>query len=137
MEDDVRLVLKGATKGGRYSIEVFDTEDKSYRFKIVRDDSVDYCDDTDEMLAMLFFDIFSGITYDNILVDEFGVGKEYLEIVRLFKKKYSWLEKPPKGSEGRTFYFDIIKFVKSKLMKGVFIDEIFRKVDEVLSNKNI
>ena len=88
------LVFRSTTRGGRDFFEVTD-DGMAYggkdRYNIKTDESMNYADTVDEVLAELVFDGAWRINYDKIEVDELGIGDEYKEIVKLIHKKYNWL----------------------------------------------
>lgn len=133
------LVFKSTTRGGRDFFEVTD-DGMAYggkdRYNIKTDESMNYADTVDEVLAELVFDGAWRINYDKIEVDELGIGDEYKEIVKLIRKKYNWLYNLPKGSKGRQFYFDIGRYFRQELKKGTDYGKIFDKVDDVIEKNN-
>ena len=133
------LVFRSTTRGGRDFFEVTD-DGMAYggkdRYNIKTDESMNYADTVDEVLAELVFDGTWRINYDKIEVDELGIGDEYKEIVKLIRKKYNWLYNLPKGSKGRQFYFDIGRYFKQELKKGTDYGKIFDKVDDVIEKNN-
>ena len=133
------LVFRSTTRGGRDFFEVTD-DGMAYggkdRYNIKTDESMNYADTVDEVLAELVFDGAWRINYDKIEVDELGIGDEYKEIVKLIRKKYNWLYNLPKGSKGRQFYFDIGRYFKQELKKGTDYGKIFDKVDDVIEKNN-
>lgn len=133
------LVFRGTTRGGRDFFEVTD-DGMAYggkdRYNIKTDESMNYADTVDEVLAELVFDGAWRINYDKIEVDELGIGDEYKEIVKLIRKKYNWLYNLPKGSKGRQFYFDIGRYFKQELKKGTDYGKIFDKIDNVIEKNN-
>ena len=133
------LVFRSTTRGGRDFFEV--TDDRmAYggkdRYNIKTDESMNYADTVDEVLAELVFDGAWRINYDKIEVDELGIGDEYKEIVKLIRSKYNWLYNLPKGSKGRQFYFDIGRYFKQELKKGTDYNKIFDKIDDVIEKNN-
>lgn len=133
------LVFRSTTRGGRDFFEVTDdgmTYGGKDRYNIKTDESMNYADTVDEVLAELVFDGAWRINYDKIEVDELGIGDEYKEIVKLIRKKYNWLYNLPKGSKGRQFYFDIGRYFKQELKKGTDYDKIFDKIDSVIEKNN-
>ena len=133
------LVFRSTTRGGRDFFEVTD-DGMAYggkdRYNIKTDESMNYADTVDEVLAELVFDGAWRINYDKIEVDELGIGKEFLEITKLIRSKYNWLYNLPKGSKGRQFYFDIGRYFKQELKKGTDYGKIFDKVDDVIEKNN-
>lgn len=133
------LVFRSTTRGGRDFFEVTD-DGMAYggkdRYNIKTDESMNYADTVDEVLAELVFDGAWRINYDKIEVDELGIGDEYKEIVKLIRKKYNWLYNLPKGSKGRQFYFDIGRYFRQELKKGTDYGKIFDKVDDVIEKNN-
>ena len=133
------LVFRSTTRGGRDFFEVTD-DGMAYggkdRYNIKTDESMNYANTVDEVLAELVFDGAWRINYDKIEVDELGIGDEYKEIVKLIRKKYNWLYNLPKGSKGRQFYFDIGRYFKQELKKGTDYDKIFDKIDDVIEKNN-
>ena len=133
------LVFRSTTRGGRDFFEVTD-DGMAYggkdRYNIKTDESMNYADTVDEVLAELVFDGAWRINYDKIEVDELGIGDEYKEIVKLIRKKYNWLYNLPKGSKGRQFYFDIGRYFKQELKKGTDYGKIFDKIDDVIEKNN-
>lgn len=133
------LVFRSTTRGGRDFFEVTD-DGMAYggkdRYNIKTDESMNYADTVDEVLAELVFDGAWRINYDKIEVDELGIGDEYKEIVKLIRKKYNWLYNLPKGSKGRQFYFDIGRYFKQELKKGTDYGKIFDKIDSVIEKNN-
>ena len=133
------LVFRSTTRGGRDFFEVTD-DGMAYggkdRYNIKTDESMNYADTVDEVLADLVFDGAWRINYDKIEVDELGIGDEYKEIVKLIRKKYNWLYNLPKGSKGRQFYFDIGRYFKQELKKGTDYGKIFDKIDDVIEKNN-
>lgn len=133
------LVFRSTTRGGRDFFEVTDdgmTYGGKDRYNIKTDGSMNFADTVDEVLAELVFDGAWRINYDKIEVDELGIGKEFLEIVKLIRKKYNWLYNLPKGSKGRQFYYDIGRYFKQELKKGTDYGKIFNKIDEVIEKNN-
>lgn len=135
----VDLVFRSTTRGGRDFFEVTD-DGMAYggkdRYNIKTDESMNYADTVDEVLAELVFDGAWRINYDKIEVDELGIGKEFLEITKLIRSKYNWLYNLPKGSKGRQFYFDIGRYFRQELKKGTDYDKIFDKIDDVIEKNN-
>ena len=133
------LVFRSTTRGGRDFFEVTD-DGMAYggkdRYNIKTDESMNYADTVDEVLAELVFDGSWRINYDKIEVDELGIGKEFLEITKLIRSKYNWLYNLPKGSKGRQFYFDIGRYFKQELKKGTDYGKIFDKIDDVIEKNN-
>ena len=133
------LVFRSTTRGGRDFFEVTD-DGIAYggkdRYNIKTDESMNYADTVDEVLAELVFDGAWRINYDKIEVDELGIGDEYKEIVKLIRKKYNWLYNLPKGSKGRQFYFDIGRYFRQELKKGTDYGKIFDKVDDTIEKNN-
>lgn len=133
------LVFRSTTRGGRDFFEVTD-DGMAYggkdRYNIKTDESMNYADTVDEVLAELVFDGAWRINYDKIEVDELGIGDEYKEIVKLIRKKYNWLYNLPKSSKGRQFYFDIGRYFRQELKKGTDYGKIFDKVDDVIEKNN-
>lgn len=133
------LVFRSTTRGGRDFFEVTD-DGMAYggkdRYNIKTDESMNYADTVDEVLAELVFDGAWRINYDKIEVDELGIGKEFLEITKLIRKKYNWLYNLPKGSKGRQFYFDIGRYFRQELKKGTDYGKIFDKIDDVIEKNN-
>ena len=133
------LVFRSTTRGGRDFFEVTD-DGMAYggkdRYNIKTDESRNYADTVDEVLAELVFDGAWRINYDKIEVDELGIGKEFLEITKLIRSKYNWLYNLPKGSKGRQFYFDIGRYFKQELKKGTDYGKIFDKIDNVIEKNN-
>lgn len=133
------LVFRSTTRGGRNFYEVTD-DGMAYggkdRYNIKTDESMNYADTVDEVLADLVFEGAWRINYDKIEVDELGIGNEYKEIVKLIRSKYNWLYNLPKGSKGRQFYFDIGRYFKQELKKGTDYDKIFDKIDNVIEKNN-
>ena len=133
------LVFRSTTRGGRDFFEVTD-DGMAYggkdRYNIKTDESMNYADTVDEVLAELVFDGAWRINYDKIEVDELGIGKEFLEITKLIRSKYNWLYNLPKGSKGRQFYFDIGKYFRQELKKGTDYGKIFDKIDNVIEKNN-
>lgn len=133
------LVFRSTTRGGRDFFEVTD-DGMAYggkdRYNIKTDESMNYADTVDEVLADLVFDGAWRINYDKIEVDELGIGDEYKEIVKLIRSKYNWLYNLPKGSKGRQFYFDIGRYFKQELKKGTDYGKIFDKIDNVIEKNN-
>lgn len=133
------LVFRSTTRGGRDFFEVTD-DGMAYggkdRYNIKTDESMNYADTVDEVLAELVFDGAWRINYDKIEVDELGIGDEYKEIVKLIRKKYNWLYNLPKGSKGRQFYFDIGRYFRQELKKGTDYGKIFDKVDDTIEKNN-
>ena len=133
------LVFRSTTRGGRDFFEVTD-DGMAYggkdRYNIKTDESMNYADTVDEVLAELVFDGTWRINYDKIEVDELGIGDEYKEIVKLIRKKYNWLYNLPKGSKGRQFYFDIGRYFRQELKKGTDYGKIFDKIDDVIEKNN-
>ena len=133
------LVFRSTTRGGRDFFEVTD-DGMAYggkdRYNIKTDESMNYADTVDEVLAELVFDGAWRINYDKIEVDELGIGDEYKEIVKLIRSKYNWLYNLPKGSKGRQFYFDIGRYFKQELKKGTDYGKIFDKIDNVIEKNN-
>ena len=133
------LVFRSTTRGGRDFFEVTD-DGMAYggkdRYNIKTDESMNYADTVDEVLAELVFDGAWRINYDKIEVDELGIGDEYKEIVKLIRSKYNWLYNLPKNSKGRQFYFDIGRYFKQELKKGIDYDKIFDKIDDVIKKNN-
>lgn len=133
------LVFRSTTRGGRDFFEVTD-DGMAYggkdRYNIKTDESMNYADTVDEVLAELVFDGAWRINYDKIEVDELGIGDEYKEIVKLIRSKYNWLYNLPKNSKGRQFYFDIGRYFKQELKKGTDYDKIFDKIDDVIKKNN-
>ena len=133
------LVFRNTTRGGRDFFEVTDdgmTYGGKDRYNIKTDESMNFADTVDEVLAELVFDGAWRINYDKIEVDELGIGDEYKEIVKLIRKKYNWLYNLPKGSKGRQFYFDIGRYFKQELKKGTDYGKIFDKIDSVIEKNN-
>ena len=130
------LVFRSTTRGGRDFFEVTDDGNGKDRYNIKTDGSMDYASTVDEVLAQLVFDGAWRVNYDKIEVDELGIGDEYKEIVKLIRQKYNWLYNLPKGSKGRQFYFDIGRYFKQMIAKGVDYDKIFDKVDDVIEKNN-
>ena len=133
------LVFRSTTRGGRDFFEVTD-DGMAYggkdRYNIKTDESMNYADTVNEVLAELVFDGAWRINYDKIEVDELGIGKEFLEITKLIRSKYNWLYNLPKGSKGRQFYFDIGRYFKQELKKGTDYGKIFDKIDDVIKKNN-
>lgn len=133
------LVFRSTTRGGRDFFEVTD-DGMVYggkdRYNIKTDESMNYADTVNEVLAELVFDGAWRINYDKIEVDELGIGDEYKEIVKLIRSKYNWLYNLPKGSKGRQFYFDIGRYFRQELKKGTDYGKIFDKVDDVIEKNN-
>ena len=133
------LVFRSTTRGGRDFFEVTD-DGMAYggkdRYNIKTDESMNYADTVDEVLAELVFDSAWRINYDKIEVDELGISKEFLEITKLIRKKYNWLYNLPKGSKGRQFYFDIGRYFRQELKKGTDYGKIFDKIDDVIEKNN-
>ena len=133
------LVFRSTTRGGRDFFEVTD-DGMAYggkdRYNIKTDESMNYADTVDEVLAELVFEGAWRINYDKIEVDELGIGDEYKEIVKLIRKKYNWLYNLPKGSKGRQFYFDIGRYFRQELKKGTDYGKIFDKIDDVIEKNN-
>lgn len=133
------LVFRSTTRGGKDFFEVTD-DGMAYggkdRYNIKTDESMNYADTVDEVLAELVFDGAWRINYDKIEVDELGIGDEYKEIVKLIRSKYNWLYNLPKGSKGRQFYFDIGRYFKQELKKGTDYGKIFDKIDNVIEKNN-
>ena len=133
------LVFRSTTRGGRDFFEVTD-DGMAYggkdRYNIKTDESMNYADTVNEVLAELVFDGAWRINYDKIEVDELGIGKEFLEITKLIRSKYNWLYNLPKGSKGRQFYFDIGRYFKQELKKGTDYGKIFDKIDDVIEKNN-
>ena len=133
------LVFRSTTRGGRDFFEVTD-DGMAYggkdRYNIKTDESMNFADTVDEVLAELVFDGAWRINYDKIEVDELGISDEYKEIVKLIRKKYNWLYNLPKGSKGRQFYFDIGRYFKQELKKGTDCGKIFDKIDSVIEKNN-
>ena len=133
------LVFRSTTRGGRDFFEVTD-DGMAYggkdRYNIKTDESMNYADTVDEVLAELVFDGAWRINYDKIEVDELGIGKEFLEITKLIRSKYNWLYNLPKGSKGKQFYFDIGRYFKQELKKGTDYSKIFDKIDDVIEKNN-
>lgn len=133
------LVFRSTTRGGRDFYEVTD-DGMAYggkdRYNIKTDESMNYADTVDEVLADLVFEGAWRINYDKIEVDELGIGNEYKEIVKLIRSKYNWLYNLPKGSKGRQFYFDIGRYFRQELKKGTDYGKIFDKVDDVIEKNN-
>lgn len=133
------LVFRSTTRGGRDFFEVTD-DGMIYggkdRYNIKTDESMSFADTVEQVLAELVFDGAWRINYDKIEVDELGIGKEYKEIVKLIRQKYNWLYNLPKGSKGRQFYFDIGRYFKQMIAKGVDYDKIFDKIDDVIEKNN-
>ena len=133
------LVFRSTTRGGRDFFEVTD-DGMAYggkdRYNIKTDESMNYANTVDEVLAELVFDGAWRINYDKIEVDELGIGDEYKEIVKLIRSKYNWLYNLPKGSKGRQFYFDIGRYFKQELKKGTDYGKIFDKIDDVIEKNN-
>ena len=133
------LVFRSTTRGGRDFFEVTD-DGMAYggkdRYNIKTDESMNYADTVNEVLAELVFDGAWRINYDKIEVDELGIGDEYKKIVKLIRKKYNWLYNLPKGSKGRQFYFDIGRYFKQELKKGTDYGKIFDKIDDVIEKNN-
>ena len=133
------LVFRSTTRGGRDFFEVTD-DGMAYggkdRYNIKTDESMNYADTVNEVLAELVFDGAWRINYDKIEVDELGIGDEYKEIVKLIRKKYNWLYNLPKGSKGRQFYFDIGRYFRQELKKGTDYGKIFDKIDDVIEKNN-
>lgn len=133
------LVFRSTTRGGRDFFEVTD-DGMAYggkdRYNIKTDESMNYADTVDEVLAELVFDGAWRINYDKIEVDELGIGKEFLEITKLIRSKYNWLYNLPKGSKGRQFYFDIGRYFRQELKKGTDYGKIFDKIDDVIEKNN-
>ena len=133
------LVFRSTTRGGRDFFEVTD-DGMAYggkdRYNIKTDESMNYADTVDEVLAELVFDGAWRINYDKIEVDELGIGKEFLEITKLIRSKYNWLYNLPKGSKGKQFYFDIGRYFKQELKKGTDYGKIFDKIDNVIEKNN-
>ena len=77
------LVFRSTTRGGRDFFEVTDdgmTYGGKDRYNIKTDESMNYADTVDEVLAELVFDGAWRINYDKIEVDELGIGDEYIVI---------------------------------------------------------
>lgn len=133
------LVFRSTTRGGRDFFEVTD-DGMAYggkdRYNIKTDESMNYADTVDEVLAELVFDGAWRINYDKIEVDELGIGDEYKEIVKLIRKKYNWLYNLPKGSKGKQFYYDIGRYFRQELKKGTDAEKIFDKIDSVIEKNN-
>lgn len=133
------LVFRSTTRGGRDFFEVTD-DGMAYggkdRYNIKTDESMNYVDTVDEVLAELVFDGAWRINYDKIEVDELGIGDEYKEIVKLIRSKYNWLYNLSKNSKGRQFYFDIGRYFKQELKKGTDYGKIFDKIDGVIEKNN-
>ena len=110
------------------------------RYNIKTDESMNYADTVDEVLAELVFDGAWRINYDKIEVDELGIGDEYKEIVKLIRKKYNWLYNLPKGSKGRQFYFDIGRYfrqVVDEIKSRVVAIEIFKSNSAAMVSEGI
>lgn len=135
--DDV--VFSATTRNGKYTFKVEDGGEKytKDRFSIETNFGVDYADTPNQILGQLVMESeWKEGTFEKILVDELGIGKEYLQIVKMIRAKYNWLEKLPKGSEGRIFYFEIGRYFRNGLYKNVPSDKIFKMIDDYIATSN-
>ena len=133
--DDV--VFNATTRNGKYYFEVEDDGGKVDRYTIRQDGSTNYVDTPNQILGELVMQTeWKEGTFEKILVDKLGIGKEYLQIVKMIRAKYNWLEKLPKGSEGRIFYFNIGRYFRNGLYKNVPSDKIFKMIDDYIATSN-
>ena len=135
------VVFKATTRNGKFTVLVTDDGDKyggKDRYAIVDDYGVDYSDDINGILANLVFQsAWKEGTYDKVLIDDLGIADEYLSICRQIRDKYNWLEKEPKGSKERQFYFEIGRYFNRALKRGTPADQIFADVDNALAKQGI
>lgn len=130
------VVFSATTRNGKF-FEVEDDGGKVDRYTIRQDGSTNYVDTPNQILGELVMQTeWKEGTFEKILVDKFGIGKEYLQIVKMIRAKYNWLEKLPKGSEGRIFYFNIGRYFRNGLYKNVPSDKIFKMIDDYIATYN-
>lgn len=135
------IVFKATTRNGKFTVLVTDDGDKyggKDRYAIKDDYGIDYSDDINGILANLVFQsAWKEGTYDKVLIDDLGIADEYLSICRQIRDKYNWLEKEPKGSKERQFYFEIGRYFNRALKRGTPADQIFADVDNALAKQGI
>lgn len=131
------VVFSATTRNGKYYFEVEDDGGKVDRYTIRQDGSTNYVNTPNQILGELVMQTeWKEGTFEKILVDELGIGKEYLQIVKMIRAKYNWLEKLPKGSEGRIFYFNIGRYFRNGLYKNIPSDKIFKMIDDYIATSN-
>lgn len=87
------VVFSATTRNGKYYFEVEDDGGKVDRYTIRQDGSTNYADTPNQILGELVMQTeWKEGTFEKILVDELGIGKEYLQIVKMIRAKYNWLE---------------------------------------------
>lgn len=135
MENKKELIFSASTRGGKYYIEVYDT---NWDWSIYTEYADDFVDkgEKEQLLARLFGALSDGIDYSkSIKVDKIGISEDFIDLVTEFKYNFGYLEKEPKGSDERLYYFSVLKTIKNLLWKGVSLDKVFKKL-ESLSLKN-
>lgn len=78
----------------------------------------------------------SGIDYSkNIKVDKIGISDDFIDLVTEFKYNFGYLEKEPKGSDKRIYYFQVLRHLSDLLYKGVSLDKVFRRMESFILKK--
>ena len=133
--DSENVIFRATTRGGKNFVEVTDTGDNVDRYRITQDGAVNYEDDINAVVGNLVTQGSYGEgTFNNIEIDELGIGQEYLNILKQIKAKYGFLEKFEVASEGRQFYFRLMRYIGNNIKKGTPVEEVFRNADSIMKS---
>lgn len=135
MEYEKELIFSATTRGGKYYIEVYDV---AKVWSIYTEYSSDYVNkgEKEQLLSRLFGALFDGIDYSkNIKVDKIGISDDFIDLVTEFKYNFGYLEKEPKGSDERIYYFQVLRHLRDLLWKGVSLDKVFKKMESLIPKK--
>lgn len=129
------VVFRATTRGGKYFVEVIDTRDNVDRYRIIQDGAVNYEDDINGVIGNLVTQSSYGEgVFSNIEIDKLGIGQEYLNILKQIKSKYGFLEKFEVASDGRQFYFRLMRYIGNNIKNGIPVEDVFKNADSIMKS---
>jgi len=147
-DPDYDYFFKASSQGGKTWIKIYQTEtDKKYNsYSQSTESSGGGGKDIDKAGQEALSYIVSVLINDSgaikkIELDKLGISDDYFYFLKKFKE-YRYLEKMPKGSDARKFYYSIIWAVSDGLKNSnkisnlkSWFDILFSKVDKTISEK--
>ena len=73
--------------------------------------------------------------YSKLIVDKFGVWKDFEEFAKEYRKKYLSFFKEPKGSPNRKLYFDGLWKISDAVKKGQNLKSYASKIMKLMDAK--
>lgn len=147
-DPDYEYLFKAQSQGSKTWIKIYQTEtDKKYKsYSQSTDSSGGGGQDLNKAGQEVLSYIISVLINDygiikKIDLDKLGITDDYFYFLKKFKN-YKYLEKMPKGSEERKFYYSIIWAASDGLKSNSTItnykswfDKLFDKVDKFIEEK--